>query len=155
MPKMTISEAARIAGVPRSTIYRKIKTGEMSCETLDGRKVVDPSELQRVFPSDRPIMKHATSKDSTTHQFEKEDVSPSFVQQVEMLQNHIATLQDTNKMLQKDKDRLLTLLETKMLTDQREQVQEPPEPKSAPSPKDPKPKKQKDKGKNSKKGKKK
>jgi len=115
----------------------------MSCAILDGRKVVDPSELQRVFPSDRPIMKHATSKDSPTHHNEKEDVSPSIVQQVEMLQNHIATLQDTNKVLQKDKDRLLTLLETKMLTDQREPVLE--------QSRDPKPKKQKGKGKKSKK----
>ena len=32
MPKVTISEAARLACVPRSTIYRKIKSGEMSIE---------------------------------------------------------------------------------------------------------------------------
>ncbi len=104
--------------------------------------MIDPSELQRVFPSDRPIMKHATSKDSPTEQFEKEDVSPSFVQQIEMLKNHIATLQDANKALQKDKDRLLTLLETKMLTDQRE----PPQKQSKKSkPKKPKGKKSKKK----------
>ncbi len=125
MPKLTISEAARIVSVPRSTIYRKIKSGELSCEVLDGRKVVDPSELQRVFPSDRPIVKHATSKDSPMLQNGKEGVATAEALQIATLQDHIATLQEANKVLQKDKDRLLTLLETKMITDQREQSPEP------------------------------
>lgn len=55
----------------------------------------------------------------------KEGVATAEALQIATLQDHIATLQEANKVLQKDKDRLLTLLETKMITDQREQSPEP------------------------------
>lgn len=55
MPTISFSEAARIAGVNPSTIHRAVKKGRLSAKMLDnGQKVIDPSELQRVFPSERP-----------------------------------------------------------------------------------------------------
>ena len=52
---ISFTEAAKIAGVNPSTIHRAVKDGRLSCVTLDNdRKVVDPSELERVFPSNRP-----------------------------------------------------------------------------------------------------
>ena len=152
MPKVTVSEAARLSGVPRSSIYKKIKTGEMSFEKIDGRTVIDPSELARVFPSDRPKIKRGSTTtpiDSLQDQLETVDSIASnqaCLQQVENLKHHIETLLDTIKMMKEDKNRLLTLLETKMLTDQREQI--PGQSKKS------KPKKPKGNGKKEKKGKK-
>ena len=51
MPKLSISESARRAGVARSTLYEYyIKPGKISVE-VDGRgnKVIDVAELLRVF----------------------------------------------------------------------------------------------------------
>jgi hypothetical protein len=51
MAKVNISEAARMAGKSRSHLYEKyINTGAITIESdRDGRKVIDTSELLRVF----------------------------------------------------------------------------------------------------------
>ena len=54
MPKLSISEAARIADTTRSTLYRAMERGDISYEILNGKRVIDPSELQRAFPPERP-----------------------------------------------------------------------------------------------------
>lgn len=49
--KLSISEAARRAGVTRVTIYKKLKAGELSKEAgEDGTPVIDLSELARLYP---------------------------------------------------------------------------------------------------------
>jgi len=49
--KVSISEAARLAGKSRTTLHRLIKTGELSVSTGDrNAKMIDVSELLRVFP---------------------------------------------------------------------------------------------------------
>jgi predicted site-specific integrase-resolvase len=51
MPQLSISEAARAAGVDRATLYRHVKAGKLSLTRDEkGRRVVDASELCRVFP---------------------------------------------------------------------------------------------------------
>ena len=51
MAKVSISEAARLAGKSRTTLHRLIKTGELSVSTGDrNAKMIDVSELLRVFP---------------------------------------------------------------------------------------------------------
>jgi len=51
LAKVSISEAARLAGKSRTTLHRLIKTGELSVSTGDrNAKMVDISELVRVFP---------------------------------------------------------------------------------------------------------
>ena len=50
MVLVTLSEAARLAGVSRQTIYRKALSGELSTvRQADGSKAIDPAELSRVF----------------------------------------------------------------------------------------------------------
>ncbi len=50
MALLGINEAARAAGVARSTIQRKIKSGELSVtRSIDGTRGIDTSELIRVF----------------------------------------------------------------------------------------------------------
>ncbi len=53
MAKVNISEAARIAGKSRSHLYEKyINTGAITVDSdREGRKVIDTSELVRVFGS--------------------------------------------------------------------------------------------------------
>lgn len=51
MAKVSISEAARLAGKSRTTLHRLIKAGELSVSTGDrNAKMIDLSELVRVFP---------------------------------------------------------------------------------------------------------
>lgn len=51
LAKVSISEAARLAGKSRTTLHRLIKTGELSVSTGDrNTKMIDISELVRVFP---------------------------------------------------------------------------------------------------------
>ena len=48
--KLNISQAAKAAGVDRSTIQRKINSGKLSATVdMDGNKLIDPVELERVF----------------------------------------------------------------------------------------------------------
>jgi hypothetical protein len=53
MSKVNISKAARLAGVSRATMYRKyIDNGVISIDSdREGNKVIDTSELVRVFGS--------------------------------------------------------------------------------------------------------
>ena len=50
MAKHNIKEAARLAGVNRTTLYTYMKEGRISWETLpNGNRVIDTAELSRVF----------------------------------------------------------------------------------------------------------
>lgn len=51
MALLSISAAARAAGVDRATIHRALKSGKLSATVDDtGGKVIDTAELSRVFP---------------------------------------------------------------------------------------------------------
>ncbi|MBN6742750.1 hypothetical protein JKG47_20035 [Acidithiobacillus sp. MC6.1] len=65
MPKVSISEAARMAGIARSTLYRVyIKPGKISTETdTAGHPVIDVSELMRVFPDLGPVSETVSEED--------------------------------------------------------------------------------------------
>ena len=51
MPLFPISEAAKRAKVERTTLYRKINKGEISCQLDEsGNKMIEASELLRLYP---------------------------------------------------------------------------------------------------------
>lgn len=55
MAYLSISDAARLAGVDRRTIQRQIKRGVLSAvNTLNGQHGVDAAELARVYPDLQP-----------------------------------------------------------------------------------------------------
>ena len=57
MTNVSIQQAAKIANVHRTTISRAIESGKLSIVTLDnGQRCIDPSELSRVFPTERPVV---------------------------------------------------------------------------------------------------
>jgi hypothetical protein len=50
MPMLTLGEAARACGIPKSTISRAIKSGRLSAGRDDkGSYAIDPAELFRVY----------------------------------------------------------------------------------------------------------
>lgn len=52
MSKVSISQAAKMAGIGRSTLYNKyINTGKITVESIEDKKMIDVSELIRVFGS--------------------------------------------------------------------------------------------------------
>lgn len=69
MPKVSISEAARMAGIARSTLYRAyIDAGKVSIEKdILGKPVIDVSELVRVFPDLEGVPKPVSEEDSLSH----------------------------------------------------------------------------------------
>lgn len=54
MSKLTITQASQVVGLPsRTKIYQAIKSGLLSYDTdANGKKLIDPSELARVYPDD-------------------------------------------------------------------------------------------------------
>ena len=68
MVLLTFTQAAKTAGIARSTLYRAIRNGRISVVSqLDGSKKMDTSELQRVFGplqhTTEPIRQHDASQD--------------------------------------------------------------------------------------------
>lgn len=56
MSKLSITQAASAAGISRSHLYKKyINTGIISVEVVDDKKVIDVSEIVRVFGN---VIKH-------------------------------------------------------------------------------------------------
>jgi predicted transcriptional regulator len=56
MPEMTLSEAARWAGVTRATIHKALKGGRLSGRKDDsGEWRIDPSELERVYQPGKTV----------------------------------------------------------------------------------------------------
>lgn len=71
MSKVSISQAAKLAKISRSTLYNKyINTGIISVETIEDKKLIDMSELFRVFNNnisqDSDNVQYNTLEDSTT-----------------------------------------------------------------------------------------
>ena len=93
--KLSISEAARRAGVRRNTLYRKIEAGKLSKETdEDGKPVIDLGELARVYPRavTAPIQTPSEQKGTTPN-------------------SDAQTLRELIVVLSNDKDRLIGELE--------------------------------------------
>lgn len=106
--KLSISEAARRAGVKRMTIYRKIENGKLSKETgANGKSVIDFAELTRLYPN----AVNATSQ--TMRQF----VAGKNTQDISALHDLVA-------MLKQDKERLTGELDQQRLASQADMARE-------------------------------
>src|SRR5512144_2228598 len=117
----TRGQAARAAGVSKTTIQRAIKSGRLSASRQDdGSYVIDPAELHRAFPG--------VSRDGDGDDEMKQSVTVNATGQlrveVEMLREQLALMKDERNDLRAERDRLLGIVETqaqqvKQLTDQR------------------------------------
>lgn len=80
MAKLNISQAAKEWGIARSTIQRKIRSGELSATTGDGAsKVIDISEMLRVFGEPRGV---AIQQQSDSMKQQKYAAHEALVQQL-------------------------------------------------------------------------
>ena len=105
MSLLTVSEAARVAGVSRRTIQRSIQSGRLSAATTaTGERAIDTAELLRVFgplrhaPSDTPA---SMSQPVATNDAPDDTMT--------ML---VEVLRDQLQQAQQEKARLLAMLET-------------------------------------------
>jgi excisionase family DNA binding protein len=72
MTSLSLREAAEQAGTSKSTIWRAIKSGRLSAtRTDDGGFAIDPAELFRAFPPERPSERVA-GQDATPHEIASE-----------------------------------------------------------------------------------
>lgn len=118
--RLSISEAARRAGVSRVTLHRKISTGKIS-KAIDenGEPYIDLSELARVYPS---VLTPPPSAPVAPEQ--PEHVSGSQVRtgdEAAALQRENNLLREALEDARKERDRLLGIVEqqTRLIADQR------------------------------------
>ena len=63
----SLSKAARVAGVSKTTIYKWVKSGKLASTRLDdGRYSIDESELSRVIQSRKQITSTTDTSDANT-----------------------------------------------------------------------------------------
>lgn len=66
MSKVTLTEAAKLAGISRTTLYKDIKKGKVSKgEDKDGNPCIDTAELLRVYGELTEGQKEKTVNDNT------------------------------------------------------------------------------------------
>ena len=113
MAKLTISEAARVAHVARSTLHRAINQGRLSADA-DGK--VDTAELLRAGYMLQGVAQQARAsvqQDATPHSSEAQQVAPS------LLEERMSLLAQERELLQRERDLLQRELER---AQEREQV---------------------------------
>lgn len=114
MPIVSITEAAKLTGRARSTLYRKINAGELSTsKQADGSDGIDTSELIRVFgelqqPGATRDVAPATPRDSDA----TPPASPEIPRETRLLREQIALLQDQLEEAKEREKRLMGMLES-------------------------------------------
>ena len=133
--KLTQAQAARAAGVSRTTIWRAIKDGQLSYERVDGKNVlIDASELLRVYPQADLQRTDERSANDAPNAREHDETHASSAE-IRVLRELVEELRSDKGRLQTELDRagderrkLLEMLEVKdrLLTDQREKEHHSP-----------------------------
>lgn len=117
MAKISISEASRLTGKSRTTLHRLIKAGELSsCSGVKNTKLLDTSELLRVFGTLSPVQPVLLGEQVNGQQFtgdavQSEQVNQQLTQEVEHLralvtaqQSHIDSLKHAMLLLEHKKE---------------------------------------------------
>lgn len=118
MALITISEAARLTGKNRTTIYKYINSGKLSVvASVDGVKKLDTSEILRVFP-DCKIVEKQQNGDNVTQQQSIYEID-TLKQEISHLKELMKSQQDL--LVEKDKrnedlKQALLLIESKLPT---------------------------------------
>lgn len=105
MSKVTITEAAKIANISRSTLYNKyINTGIISVEKIDDKRFIDMSEMIRVFKNVR--LETQIEQNNTLNTADKDKI-------ILLLENQLLEAKEREKWLKEQLDRYGNLLEDK------------------------------------------
>src|SRR3954454_9963728 len=131
MSKVTTVEAADMAGVSRSTIWRACKSGRLSAERTGKDFLVEVSELERVFPlklaspheTSHPVSgKPSETNSQAATQPDATELAAAYKRQVEMLEKQVEDLQHQRDwfkaQFEKEKEE-----QVRLLTDQRSDQQ--------------------------------
>ena len=116
MPILTITEAAKAAGISRPTLYRRIKSGQLSTTRQpSGTKGIDSSELVRVFGVLQTNTAHAVKIEHREIEDVLRERIKGLVRESELLlrENELLRIQLANA--ENEKNRLLGLLEQRLL----------------------------------------
>jgi hypothetical protein len=115
--KLTTQQAAQATGKSRSTIWRAAKSGKVSAQrTETGDFVIDVAELERAFGTlHHPDTSHAAS----LQPLETANDTSALRREVDLLREQVDALKADKSDLQTERDRLLTIVEQRLLTDQR------------------------------------
>lgn len=138
MAILSMSEAARRAGIGRTTLWRKAKSGALSTTTFpDGSPGVDTSELFRVFPletAEQPAEKHSGTeteqmKQEIKHLHEvirlKEQVIETQAHALRLLEHRPAPQQDQTALVKLQEEmRRVQDLQEKLLSVERQATEQ-------------------------------
>jgi hypothetical protein len=112
MNKLSISEAARIAGISRTNLYKTyINTGKISVVRDNDKVYIDASELLRVFPSCK------LGDTQKTHELPSEDSSKTQDNSeiVALLRAQLAEAKEREEWFKQQLEKTTHLLEDKTL----------------------------------------
>ena len=103
MTKVSISEAIRMSGISRSHFYKTyITTGILSIEQENNRKLIDVSELIRVFGAE---LKYSSQEQMNTLK-KTPEIQPETDKIIEILEQQIRDFKTREEWLQKQIDDL-------------------------------------------------
>jgi hypothetical protein len=121
MTEISITEAMKLTGKSRPTLYRHIKTGKLS-KTSNGS--IDTSELRRVYgefePTDTIVEKKSVTKPikidtKSISQIEKDETEIQHLkEQLEMLKTQLTKTEYQLERSQQKEDKLLQLIENRL-----------------------------------------
>jgi hypothetical protein len=127
MSKVSISQAAKMAGIGRSTLYNKyINTGKITVESIDDKKMIDVSELIRLFGSKIKLDSHNCVDDTFQDSIEQ-GLDTATYKIISMLEQQLRESKDLLKEAKDREDWLRGQLEK--TTHLLENKQEPENPK--------------------------
>lgn len=107
MPKHSVSEAARLAGVSRSHFYKKfIKTGLISVERdKDDKPVIDTAEIMRAC-GELKAENNPTTQNGQFDTPEKHIQNTALQMEIQLLREQLTAAQEDKKWLQGKVDQL-------------------------------------------------
>jgi excisionase family DNA binding protein len=132
MATLSLGQAAKLAGIGKTTLTRAIKAGRISAERLDdGSYRIDPSELARVYPVTLATPETVSATGDVAHREtltrDTQDTAETLAKlaaldaQIEGLKEIVRRLDDQARDLREDRDQWRAQAEnaTRLLTDQR------------------------------------
>ena len=116
MPILTITDAAKAAGISRPTLYRRIKSGQLSTvRQSDGTKGIDSVELLRVFGTLQVDTNHTVKSEHREIEDVLHERIKGLVRESELLLRENELLRTQLANAENEKNRLLGLLEQRLL----------------------------------------
>ena len=117
MAILTPTQAAKAAGIGRSTLYRYLSKGKLSAtQTPKGSRGIDTAELERVFG---PLEQTGTTQDVPPEHSkrikEQRETSREWSETHTFFHQQVLFLEQELVAAREERNRLLTLLEQKML----------------------------------------